>query len=91
MPDVPTTEEAGYPNLEATAWFGMVAPAKTPEATLAQIIAALRATLAMPDIKAKLIAQGLYPFEMCGAEFRSHLQRQYEIYGRIIKDANIKG
>jgi tripartite-type tricarboxylate transporter receptor subunit TctC len=90
LPDVPTMAEAGYPDVLATAWFGMVAPAKTPKDTVAQIGAALTSALAVPDIRAKLVAQGLYPNDTCGADFGAHLQREAKDYARVIKDANIK-
>jgi tripartite-type tricarboxylate transporter receptor subunit TctC len=90
LPAVPTMAEAGYPDVVATAWFGMVAPAKTPKDTVAQISAALQSALAVPDIRAKLVAQGLYPTGTCGAEFAAHLQSEYVDYARVIKEANIK-
>ena len=78
LPEVPTMAEAGYPDVLATAWFGMVAPAKTPMQTVAQIGAALKAALAVPEIGSKLVAQGLYPDGTCGAEFATHLQSEYQ-------------
>jgi tripartite-type tricarboxylate transporter receptor subunit TctC len=41
-------------------------------------------------VKAKLVAQGFTPVGMCGAEFSALLRRQYEDYGRVIREANIK-
>ena len=49
------------------------------------------AALHAPDVKSKLVAQGLYPVGTCGAEFGAYLRKQYDEYGRIIRDANIKG
>jgi tripartite-type tricarboxylate transporter receptor subunit TctC len=47
--------------------------------------------LAAPDVKAKFIAQGLYPVGQCGAAFAAHLKAQHEQYAQVIRDANIKG
>ena len=44
-----------------------------------------------PEIKAKLVALGFYPVGVCGADFAAYLRRQYEEYGRVIREANIKG
>jgi tripartite-type tricarboxylate transporter receptor subunit TctC len=44
-----------------------------------------------PEIKAKLVALGFYPGGVCGADFAAYLRRQYEEYGRVIREANIKG
>jgi len=51
----------------------------------------LKAALQAPDVKSKLVIQGLYPVGACGAEYGTHIRKQYEIYGRIIREANIKG
>ena len=40
--------------------------------------------------KAKLVAVGLYPVGVCGAEFGAYLRKQFEEYGRMIREANIK-
>jgi tripartite-type tricarboxylate transporter receptor subunit TctC len=88
--EVPTMSESGFKDVEATAWFGVMAPAKTPKETVGQFIAQFKAALAAPDVQSKLAAQGLYPVDACGADFDAHVKQQYESYARIIKDANIK-
>jgi len=90
LPDVPTVAESGYKDVEADAWFGAFAPAKTPAATILQIEGWLTAAMQVPDVKAKLVAQGLYPVGTCGADFASYLRKQYDTNGRIIREANIK-
>ena len=90
LPDVPTMIESGYKDVEATAWFGMMAPPKTPPETAGQLIALFKSALAAPEAQSKLTAQGLYPAAACGAEFSAHIKQQYESYARVIKDANIK-
>lgn len=50
LPDVPTLKEQGYPNMVAEGWFGMYAPAKTPEAQISAINRALNRALAHPDV-----------------------------------------
>ena len=88
--DVPTMIEAGYKEMEVSAWFGLMAPAKTPKETIAQLIALFKSALAAPEVQSKLVAQGLYPFNACGADFGAHIKQQYESYARVIKEANIK-
>jgi tripartite-type tricarboxylate transporter receptor subunit TctC len=44
----------------------------------------------VPEVKAKLVAQGLYPVAACGTEFAALLRKQYDDYSRIIREANIK-
>lgn len=91
LPDVPTVIEAGYTDYEATAWFGMVAPAKTPRDTLDQLGKLFVAALQVPEVKAKFLAQGLYPVGTCGAEFGAHIRRQNDLYAGVVRAANIKG
>ena len=44
----------------------------------------------IPEVKAKLVAQSLYPAWMCGADFAAILSKQYDEFGRVIREANIK-
>ena len=44
-----------------------------------------------PEVKPKLVVQGFYAVGLCGADFAAHLRRKYDDYGRIIREANIKG
>jgi tripartite-type tricarboxylate transporter receptor subunit TctC len=46
--------------------------------------------LQAPEINRKLVDLGLFPVGMCGVDFGAHLRKQYEEYGRIIREANIK-
>ena len=90
LPDVPTFIEAGYPDYETSAFFGMVVPAKTPKEPIAQLAAMLTGALKAPDVTAKLVAQGLDIVGTCGEDFRAHIRRQHEKYSRAIRAGNIK-
>ncbi|SFK40068.1 tripartite tricarboxylate transporter substrate binding protein [Falsiroseomonas stagni] len=66
MPDVPTTAEAGLPGVEATAWFGLQAPARTPAAIIQRISDEVNAIIRDPDMARRLadlggMAPGLTP------------------------------
>jgi len=90
LPGVPTIAESGYPGFEAAAWFGLMAPAKTPKETIAQHIAMFNSALAAPEVQAKLPAQGYRSIGVCGEAFGAHVRQQHESYARIIKDAGIR-
>jgi tripartite-type tricarboxylate transporter receptor subunit TctC len=77
LPGVPSIAEAGYDEVEGDLWFGLVAPAKTPKETLSQLGDWFAAALDVPDVKAKLAIQGLYPGRMCGGEFSVFLRHRY--------------
>ena len=90
MPDLPTVAESGFKDFELEGWFGLFAPAKTPKEKIAQIAEWFSAALHAPDVRAKLTRQGLYPVGTCGADFAVYIRKQYDEYGRIIREANIK-
>jgi tripartite-type tricarboxylate transporter receptor subunit TctC len=90
LPDVPTVAEAGYKDFEVDSWFGVLAPAKTPKETVAQLAGWFTAAMQVPEVKAKLVGQGLYPAAVCGADFGALLRRQYDEYGRLVREVNIK-
>jgi tripartite-type tricarboxylate transporter receptor subunit TctC len=90
LPDVPTVEETGFPGYEADLWYGLVAPAKTPQEKIVQFIDWVKDALRDPTVQARLAAIGLYPVGTCGTDFAAYLRKQHEGYGRIIREANIK-
>jgi tripartite-type tricarboxylate transporter receptor subunit TctC len=90
LPDVPTVAESGYRDFVAEFFVGLIAPVKTPKDTVSQIGAMFTAAMQPPDIKAKLAALGLFPNGTCGADFATILRNDYEEYGRVIREANIK-
>ena len=74
-----------------TLGYGIVAPAKTPAATISQLAGWFSSALQATETKPKLIAQGHFPVAACGADFATHLRKQYDDYGRAIREANIRG
>jgi tripartite-type tricarboxylate transporter receptor subunit TctC len=90
LPDVPTIPELGYTDYEAESWNGILAPAKTPKDTVAQLINWFSAAGNSAPVKEKLAALGLGPSVLCGSDYRASLKRQYEQFGKAIRDSNIK-
>ena len=81
LPDLPTLAESGYGGFDIDIWDGLVAPAKTPKETVAQLAALFAAATRAPEVKAKLAPQGLYPVDsVCGADFDALIRRQYDEY-----------
>jgi len=91
MPELPTVAEAaGIKDFDVDIWFGVNAAAKTPRELTAQLAAWFTAALKAPEVKAKLDAQGLFEVGACGEDYAAFLRKQYDDYGRSIRDANIK-
>jgi tripartite-type tricarboxylate transporter receptor subunit TctC len=91
LPDVPTIAESGYKDFVADVWFGLVAPAKTPQPGIAQYIEWFGQAIEAPEVKAKLVASALYPNPRCGADFAAHIQRQVDEFTRVITELKLKG
>ena len=91
LPDVPTIAESGYKDFVAEVWFGLVAPAKTPQPIIAQYIEWFGGAIEAPEVKAKLVASALYPNRRCGADFAAHIQRQIDEFTRVIAELKLKG
>jgi len=90
LPELPTVAETGYGDYGFEFWMGVVAPAHTPRETISLLSGWFTAALRQPETKVNLASQGLYPSAVCGADFGAFLRTQYDAYGRIIRDTNIK-
>ncbi len=89
LPDVPTMKEAGYP-IEASYWFGLVAPANTPPAVLAKLEKALADTLAMPDVRKRLSEMGAIIQPLNGQQFGEYIRAELTKWADIVKKAGVQ-
>ena len=85
LPDVPTFAEAGLPEFQYDAWFGILAPAATPKPIVAKVSEAVAAALQMADVKARFEPQGVELKSSPPDTFDAVLRSDAERYGRIIK------
>ena len=90
LPDVPTAAEAGMPGFEVVSMFGVAAPAKTPRPVIDRLNAELATILAMPDVKAKLLEQGVYATHTKPEEAATRIRDEVAKWAKVIKDANVK-
>jgi tripartite-type tricarboxylate transporter receptor subunit TctC len=90
LPDVATIAESGYQDYEAISWMGVLAPAETPKETISQLASWFTAAMQVPEVRAKLVVQGLYPAVTCGPGFAALLHKEYDEFGRVIRESNIK-
>jgi tripartite-type tricarboxylate transporter receptor subunit TctC len=91
FPDVPTVSESGLAGFEFNSWFALLAPAGTPPEIVARLNAEVVKALADPEVREKLIAQGLSPRGSSASDLGTATKDQYARYGRLFKQANIKG
>ena len=78
LPDVPSAAEAGLPGFEAVGWQGFVAPAGTPEPVIRSLNAAITAALAAPDLRERLLSQGVTFAPGSPADFAAFLRQDTE-------------
>jgi tripartite-type tricarboxylate transporter receptor subunit TctC len=90
LPQVPTIDESGYKDYEVEGSQGIVAPAKTPKESVAQLIDWFTAALQTPAIAASIEKLGLIAVRNCGSDFAHYLRKRYDEYGQIIRETNIK-
>jgi tripartite-type tricarboxylate transporter receptor subunit TctC len=90
LPHVSTFAEAGMPGFTAKNWFGVLAPAGTPKPVIEKLSSEIARILALPDVREKLLGQGMDPYISTPGEFAALLKSDYALYGKIIKSANIK-
>jgi tripartite-type tricarboxylate transporter receptor subunit TctC len=89
-PDVPTTAEVGMPDLLIENWYGMVAPAKTPEAIVAALNRIANEAMADPSVKEKLADQGLTLAGDTPEHFRKYIELETTKWAKVIKDAGVE-
>jgi tripartite-type tricarboxylate transporter receptor subunit TctC len=90
LPDVPTMGEAGYPKVVSETWFGLIAPAKTPSATLNALHGAAIAALKSPEVVKQISLQGSVPAPMSQAEFRALIVAEQAKWKPVIDGAGLK-
>jgi tripartite-type tricarboxylate transporter receptor subunit TctC len=85
LPDVPTVAEQGVAGFEASAWFGLVAPAKTPAPVLAKLQGEVAAILSISDVKKRFVELGAEPGTVSGEAFGKFLADETTMWSGIIR------
>jgi tripartite-type tricarboxylate transporter receptor subunit TctC len=90
VPELPTMEELGFPGFDATAWFGLMAPAGTPAVIADKLHKETLRIMALPDVKAKLETLGVQLVGNTPAQFAEIVRTELPAWGKVIKGAGIK-
>ena len=85
LPNIPTLKEAGVPDYQYDAWFGVLAPAATPKAIVAKASQDIAQVLAAADMKARFEPQGVELVSSAPDKFDAVIRSDAERYGKIIK------
>jgi tripartite-type tricarboxylate transporter receptor subunit TctC len=90
LPDLPTVAGSGLPGYEAVGWFGMLAPAATPKASVARASADVNRVLAMSDVREKMLGLGADPAGNTPEEFARFIREDQAKWSKLMKEAGIK-
>ena len=90
LPNVPTVNESGLPGFDALNWYPLMAPAGTPRDLVMKLNTEALKALNSPDVRDKLMAQGLIPAPMSPEQLGQFIREDYERWARVIKAANVK-
>jgi tripartite-type tricarboxylate transporter receptor subunit TctC len=90
LPDVPTIAEAGVPGFDAAAWFGILAPAKTPPEIVGKLEAEIARTFKRPEVRARLAAEGAEIVTSSPQQFSETIRSDVIKWGNVVKTLGIK-
>lgn len=90
LPDVPTIAESGLPGYLVISWFGLLAPARTPDEVQALLSRELHAVLQLPEVRAAIIRAGAEPHASTGEELGEFLRSDIRKWTEIVKAKGIK-
>ncbi len=88
--ELPTIAETGLPGYEATSWFALFAPARTPAAIVTQLNSEVQTLLNLPDIKERMLGLGADALPMTPRELAAYVESEIVKWGKLIKATNAK-
>lgn len=89
LPDVPTMAEQGYAGIETTAWNGVLAPARTPQAVIRRLNGDLVRILSTPQVRDRFDAQGAEAVPSSPAEFGQFIREEIDKWGKVVRAAGL--
>lgn len=87
LPDTPTLAESGYKDFEAVSWYGVLAPAGTPDAIVQRLNKAINDALQQPDVAEKLRSEGGDVLGGSAEQFSTLLRAEVPRWAKIVKDS----
>jgi tripartite-type tricarboxylate transporter receptor subunit TctC len=90
LPDIPTIAEAAVPGFEANEWNGALVPAGTPRAVIDRLYQAVAKSIAIPEVRERIIALGAEPVGSTPEEFGAFIRREFSAWSKIIREVGIK-
>jgi tripartite-type tricarboxylate transporter receptor subunit TctC len=90
FPNVPTAAEAGVPGFNLSTWWGIVAPAGTPQTIVKKLNESINDAASKDPLKSRLAKEGAQAYKVTPAEFQKILSSELKLWQSVVKSANIK-
>lgn len=90
LPQVPTLKESGFPNFDVSAWWGMLAPARTPEDIVNKLNREVIRILNLPDVRKRLMEQGLEILTSTPAEYQAYIKSEMALWAPVVKSSGAR-
>lgn len=85
VPEIPTVAESGFPEFEASSWFGLLGPAELPREIVLKLQGEVVRALKVPELRAKLVQQGADPVGSTPEEFATYMRAETVKWAKVVK------
>lgn len=89
MPEIPTVAEQGLAGFEVVSWSGVCAPGGTPKPVITKLQTEVSKVLKMPEIRDRLMRDGIEPVGGTPEEFQAHIKREMVKWSKVVRDAKV--
>lgn len=90
LPDVPTIDASGLKGYEATTWFGLMAPAKTPQEIVARLNVEIGKILVSTEVHDRFMNEGIEPIGGTPGQFGAFIRDEIDKYAKVVKATNLR-
>ena len=91
LPNTPTFDESGLKGYEATTWFGLMAPVKTPRDIVVRLSVETDKVLKSQEVRERFLVEGLEPIGGTPESFAQFIRAEIDKYAKVVKAGNLKG
>jgi tripartite-type tricarboxylate transporter receptor subunit TctC len=90
VPDIPTVAESGFPDFEASSWFGLLGPAELPREVVTKLQAEVERALKIPELRSRLVQLGADPVGSTPEEFGAYMRAETAKWAKVVKASGAK-